>query len=124
LELKYKDDPVNRAFSTPLLTNYSSKGCSKDGNRATTPQDTKTATLNPSPNIFNKVIPMEISQEGKLKEGNYQNITSKYLLAFVNALKSTNKLVILYYPTPSPISEQGAASGEQIINFSVLQSPI
>ena len=35
LELKYKDDLVNRAFSTPLLTNCSFKGCSKDGNGAT-----------------------------------------------------------------------------------------
>ena len=35
-ELKYKDDPVNRASSTPLLTYCGSKGCSKDGNGATT----------------------------------------------------------------------------------------
>ena len=35
LELEYKDDLVNRAFSAPLLTNYSSKSCSKDRNRAT-----------------------------------------------------------------------------------------
>ena len=37
LELEYKDNPVNRTSSAPLLTNYGSKGCSKDGDRATTP---------------------------------------------------------------------------------------
>ena len=36
LKLEYKDDLVNKAFSTPLLTNCSSKGYSKDGNGATT----------------------------------------------------------------------------------------
>ena len=36
LELEYKDNVVNRAFSTLLLT-YSFKGYSKDRNRATTP---------------------------------------------------------------------------------------
>ena len=35
LELECKDDPVNKAFSAPPLTNCSSKSCSKDGNRAT-----------------------------------------------------------------------------------------
>ena len=37
LELEYKDGPVNRASSAPLLTNYSSKDCSKDRGGATTP---------------------------------------------------------------------------------------
>ena len=37
LELKYEDDLVNKAFSTPLLTNQSSKGCFKDRSKATTP---------------------------------------------------------------------------------------
>ena len=36
-ELKYKDNPVNKTFSTPLLTNHGSKGYSKDGNGATIP---------------------------------------------------------------------------------------
>ena len=69
-------------------------------------------------------MPIEISQElkesEKFKEGNYQDITSKYLLAFINALESTNKLVVLHHPTPSPILENGAALGEQVINFSIL----
>ena len=37
LELECKNNLVNRAFSAPLLTNYSSEDCSKDRNRATTP---------------------------------------------------------------------------------------
>ena len=65
-------------------------------------------------------MPIEISQKGKLKEGNYQDITFKYLLAFINALESTNKLVALHHPTPSPISKNSTASGEQVINFNVL----
>jgi hypothetical protein len=69
-------------------------------------------------------MPIEISQEGKLKKSSYQDITSEHSLVFINALKSTNKLIALYRPTPSPISKQGTASGEQAINFSVLQSPI
>jgi hypothetical protein len=71
LEPEYKDDLVNRASGAPLLTNYGFKDCFKDRNRATTPQDTETAALDPSPNIFNKVMPMEISQEGKFKKGSY-----------------------------------------------------
>jgi hypothetical protein len=59
-ELECKNDPVNRAFSTPLLTNCGFKGYSKDGNGAITPQNTKTATLDLGPNIFNKVMPIEI----------------------------------------------------------------
>ena len=59
---------------------------------------------------------MEINQElkelGKFKEDGYQNITSKHLLAFIDALKSINKLVVLYRPTPLLISEKGAALGE------------
>jgi len=37
LDLKYKDNLVNRTSSTLLLTDYSSKGCFKNGDRATTP---------------------------------------------------------------------------------------
>jgi hypothetical protein len=36
-ELECEDDLVNRAFSTPLLTNCGSEGCFKDGNGATIP---------------------------------------------------------------------------------------
>ena len=36
-KLKCKDNLVNRASSTFLLTNYSSKGYFKDGNRTTIP---------------------------------------------------------------------------------------
>ena len=57
---------------------------------------------------------------GKFEEGNYQNITSEYLLVFINALKSINKLVVLYHLMPLLILENGAALGEQAINFSVL----
>ena len=73
-------------------------------------------------------MPIEINQIlkelGKFKKDSYQNITSKYLLAFINTLKSINKLVALYRLTPSPILEKGAALKEQVINFSVLQSSI
>ena len=37
LELKCDGDSVNKAFSTPLLTNRSSKGYSKDKNGVTIP---------------------------------------------------------------------------------------
>ena len=67
---------------------------------------------------------MEISQElkelGKFKKSNYQNIASKYLPTFINALESTNKLIVLYRPTPLPILENGAALKEQAINFNIL----
>ena len=36
-EPQYKDGPVNRASSAPLLTNYGSKGCSKDRDGAAIP---------------------------------------------------------------------------------------
>ena len=69
-------------------------------------------------------MPMEISQElkelGKFKKDSYQNITSEYLLAFINALESINKLVALYRLTPSLILKKNTALGEQVINFSVL----
>jgi hypothetical protein len=32
LELECKDDLINKAFSTPLLTNYGFEGCFKDRN--------------------------------------------------------------------------------------------
>ena len=35
LELKCKDNLVNKVFSTAPLTNYSSKGCFKNKNKAT-----------------------------------------------------------------------------------------
>ena len=57
-------------------------------------------------------IDWELKELGKLKEGSYWDIVFKYLLAFINALKSTNKLVILYHPTPSLILEKGTALGE------------
>ena len=69
-------------------------------------------------------MPIKISQElkesGKFKKNNYQNITSKHLLAFINTLKSTNKLVVLYCLTPLLILENGAALGEQVIDFNIL----
>ena len=45
-------------------------------------------------------MPIKISQEGKFKESGYRNITSEHLLAFINALKSINKLVVLHRLTP------------------------
>ena len=60
-------------------------------------------------------MPIKINQELKeLKKfkDSYQDITSKYLLVFINTLKSINKLVVLYYLTPSPILENGAALRE------------
>ena len=68
-------------------------------------------------------MPMEINQElkdlGELKSG-FWNTTSEYLLAFINALKSINNLIILYRPTPLPILKKGTALGEQVINFNIL----
>jgi len=69
-------------------------------------------------------MPIEINRElkdpGKLKEGSYWDITSKHLLAFINALESTNKLVALYHLTPLLILEKDATLKEQAINSSVL----
>ena len=112
-------------FSTPLLTNYSSKGYSKGEARAITPQGARTTTLNLSPNIFNnKVAPIEINQElkniNKLKEDSFRNATSKHLLAFINALENTNKPVVLYRLIPLLILKKGTASEEQTINSYVL----
>jgi len=67
---------------------------------------------------------MEIDRElmdlGKLKEGSYQNIAFKHLPVFINALKSTNKLVVLYRLMPLPILENGTTLEEQVINSSIL----
>ena len=72
-------------------------------------------------------MPIEIDQELKdlreLKSG-FQNTTPKHLLAFINALGSINNLVILHRPTPLLILKKGAALGEQVINFNILQSLI
>ena len=54
-------------------------------------------------------MPIEINQELKdLEElkSNFQNTTPEHLLAFINALGSINNPVILYRPTPSPISKK------------------
>jgi hypothetical protein len=46
-------------------------------------------------------------------------------LKYLGKLKEdTNKLVILYCPMPLPISDKAVILGEQVINFSALQSPI
>jgi hypothetical protein len=65
-------------------------------------------------------MPIEISQKGKFKKGGYQDITSEYSPAFINTLESTNEPVALHRLIPSLISKQGAALGEQVIDFSVL----
>ena len=70
-------------------------------------------------------MPIEIDQElkdlGELK-GSFQNTTPKHLLAFIDALRSTNNPVILCHLTPSLILEKNAALGEQVINSNILQS--
>lgn len=75
MELECEDGPVDRASSAPPLTNRGSEGYSEDGGGAATPQNTRTATLDPGPNIFDEVMPMEIDWElmdpGKLEEGGY-----------------------------------------------------
>jgi len=62
------------------------------------------------------VIPIEINRElkdpGNIKEGSYRNIASKHSLAFINALESTNKLVVLHHLTPLPILGKGATLRE------------
>ena len=70
-------------------------------------------------------MPIEINRElkdlGELKS-DFQNTTPEHLLAFINALGSTNNPVILCRPTPSPILKKGTALGEQVINSNILQS--
>ena len=57
-------------------------------------------------------INWELKESKKFKEGNYWDIIFKHLLAFINVLKNTNKLVALYCLTPSPILKMGTALGE------------
>ena len=57
-------------------------------------------------------MPIKISQKGKFKESGYQNITFKHLLAFINALKSINKLVVLHRLMLLLILKQSAALEE------------
>ena len=120
-----EDNPVDRTSSAPPLTDHGSEGCSENGNGATTPQNTRTTASDLGPNIFGEVMPMEIDRESKdlgELEGGFRNTTPEHSPAFVDALGSTNNPVILRRPTPSPISEKGAASGEQAIDSNVLQS--
>ena len=60
-------------------------------------------------------MPIEIDQEskdlGELKDS-FQNTTPKHPLAFIDALGSTNNLIILCRLTPSLILKKGAALGE------------
>ena len=76
LNLEHKNNPAGITFSTFLLTNHNSKGYFKGEAGAITPQGTKTATLNLSPNIFNnKIVFIKINQEpkdiNKLKEDSF-----------------------------------------------------
>ena len=100
-------------------------GISGSEDRATTPQNTRIATLNLSPNILNNgAVPIEVNQEpkdiSKPKEDGFRSAVSKYLLAFINTLEVTNKPVVLSRLIPLPILEKGTILGEQIINSSVL----
>ena len=100
---------------------------SKSEDGATTPQNTRIATLNLSLNIFNnRAVPIEVDQEpkdiSKPKEDSFQSAISKHLLAFINTPEVANKPVVLSRPTPSPISKKGTVLGEQVINSSILQS--
>ena len=54
-------------------------------------------------------IDWELKELGKREEGNYWDIASKYLLAFINTLESINKLIALHRLTPLLISEKNAA---------------
>ena len=69
-------------------------------------------------------MPIEIDQKlkelGKFKKDSYQNITSKHLLAFINALENINKLIVLHRLTPLLILKKGTALREQVINFNIL----
>ena len=60
-------------------------------------------------------MPIEIDWElkdlGKLKGGFY-NTTLEHLLAFINALKNTNNLVILCRPMPLLILKKSTVLGE------------
>ena len=73
-------------------------------------------------------MPIEIDRKpkdlSKPKGDSLQDATPKQLSTVISTLEDTNKPAALHHPTPLPISERGAALGEQAINSSILQSPL
>ena len=69
-------------------------------------------------------MPIEINRKlkdlSKSKEDGLRDIASEQSPAVISAPENISKLAMLYSPTPLPISEEDAASGEQTINSSVL----
>jgi len=74
------------------------------------------------------VVPIKVNCKlkdlSKPKEDGPRDAAPKQLSTVISTLEDTNKPVVLYRPTPSPISEKGAALEEQAINSSILQSPL
>ena len=70
-------------------------------------------------------MPIEINCKLKdLSKPKGDNAAPKQLLTVINTLEDTNKPAALYYLTPLPILERGAALKEQAINSNILQSPL
>jgi hypothetical protein len=115
--------------SAPPLTEHGSEGYTEGEDGAITPQGAGTTALNLGPNIFDdEVVPMEIDREPKdlsKPEGDgLQDAAPEQSSTVISTLEDTDKPAALHRPTPSPISERGAASGEQAIDSSILQSPL
>jgi hypothetical protein len=126
---EYEDNLVGMTSGAPPLTDHCSEGYSEGDGGAITPQGARTAALNLSPGVFNdEVEPIEIERElkdmSKLEGDGFRSAASEHSPVFADALKNINKPAVLHRPTPSPISEEGAASGEQTVDSSVLQSRV
>jgi hypothetical protein len=127
-DLEDEDDPVGMTSSAHPLTEHGSEGYTKGEDAAVTPQGAGTTALNLGPDIFDdKAVPMEIDRElkdpSKPEEDGFRDATPEQSSTVVSTLEDTDKLAVLHRPTPSPISERGAASREQAIDSSILQSP-
>lgn len=127
-DLEDEDDPVGITSSAHPLTEHGSEGYTEGEGGAVTPQGAGTTALNLGPNIFdNEAVPMEIDRElkdlSKPEEDGFQDAAPEQSSTVVSTLEDTDKPAVLHRPTPSPISERGAASREQAIDSSILQSP-
>ena len=73
-------------------------------------------------------MPIEVDYKlkdlSKPKEDGPQDAAPKRLLTVISTLEDTNKPIVLHRLTPLPISEKGAALGEQAINSNILQSSL
>ena len=71
-------------------------------------------------------MPIEIDRKpkdlSKPKGDSLQDTAPEQLSTVISTLEDTNKLAALHRPTPSPILERGATSGEQAIDSSIPQS--